>query len=167
MKLRQLYTESIKDMPEAIQEALVNEAPHTRFEKSTIPTSLKFLSGAFVDLGFENLGLSVSDFSRIMRAFSGHGVRLPSPNAQLRIRHSRQGLAVVELADGSEEVSLPSHWAEGVLSIDVDDELLWVGKRVRREQLPENWDRSAYVEVVEGWQRKPASPAGSPSVLRK
>jgi len=108
---------------------LMEAAAHTSFQPP-LPPELSFLTGRFVDLGFENLGLGPQKFNDLLRAFSGAGVAVPSTTWRLRFAYP---YAVVEPADGSEPETLPVWWKEAVL---VTDHFIptWVGKRVRPDQ---------------------------------
>src|SRR6516164_11149576 len=65
------------------KEHMIKEMPHTFFI-GYLPLALAFLQGRFVDLGFENLGLSSLEHRAIMLAFGGRGVCIPG--TQLRMR---------------------------------------------------------------------------------
>jgi hypothetical protein len=60
---------------------------------------------------------------------------------------------VVEPATGDER-PLPVHWKQGVLVIDRQGRLTWIGKRVRPEQVGKV-DPAFYQDVGEGWQLRP------------
>ena len=134
MKLHKIYRDVIAHLPGPIREEIVKESPHTRFV-GPLPSELEFLGGTerhYVDLGFENLGLSEAERNAIYSAFSGHGVAIPGTNYKLR--YANAGLAVVEAVEPGEElVSLPDYWAEAVLVFD-GFEPSYVGKLVRPNQ---------------------------------
>jgi hypothetical protein len=112
------------------KEHMIKEMPHTYFIGS-LPLALAFLQGRFVDLGFENLGLSSPEHRAIMLAFGGTGVCIPG--TQLRMRYAYPH-AVIEPVDGSETATLPTWWKEGVLVTDDQGVPTWVGKKVRTDQ---------------------------------
>jgi hypothetical protein len=127
------------------QPMLIEAAAHTSFQ-APVPAELSFLTGRFVDLGFENLGLGPQKFNDFLRAFSGTGVAVPQSKWRLRFAYP---FAVVEPADGSEQETLPNWWREAVLV--TDDQFLptWVGKRVRPDQTA-GFDLQGYRDVGEG-----------------
>jgi hypothetical protein len=109
---------------------LIEAAAHTSFQ-APLPSELSFLSGRFVDLGFENLGLGPQKFNDFLRAFSGMGVAVPNTNWRLRFAYP---YAVVEPTDGTEQETLPDWWKEAVLVTDNQFVPTWIGKRVRPDQ---------------------------------
>lgn len=127
------------------KERMIAEMPHTYF-KGFLPLALMILQGKFVDLGFENLGLSSSDHRKIMLAFGGTGVCIPDTQYRMRFVYPH---AEIELIDGSETASLPSWWKEGVLVIDDHEVPAWVGKRVRLDQTA-GFDLQSYKDAGEG-----------------
>lgn len=154
MKLKQIWLESIQKHSIVIQEWLLSEAPHTKMVGG-IPHSLRFLDGAFVDFGFENLKLSQESKHRLLRAFSKDGVKVP--DSRWKLRHVRPGITVVEelqLLDAG-IVTLPDDWAEAVLVINNDDTLQWIGKQLRDDQIVKdsiNWDD--YIPMLHGYLRR-------------
>ena len=60
---------------------------------------------------------------------------------------------VVEPATGDER-PLPVHWKQGVLVIDAQNRLTWIGKRVRPEQVGQV-DLALYQDAGDGWQLRP------------
>lgn len=134
---------------ESTQHNLIQEAPHTRFGKN-LPSSLSFLNGSWVDMGFENLGLDPEKYKALYRAFSGTGVMIPGTN--LKLRHAAPGQSGVETQDGTEEISLPDNWKQAIFVMDNDDRFTWVGKLVRPIQV--NIDKSKYREEPDGWVLK-------------
>jgi hypothetical protein len=112
------------------REHMIKEMPHTYF-LGYLPVALAFLQGRFVDLGFENLGLSSSEHRAIMLAFGGTGVCIPGTPLRMRYAYPH---AVIEPTDGSETATLPTWWKEGVLVTDDQGVATWVGKKVRADQ---------------------------------
>jgi hypothetical protein len=129
----------------SIRELMISEMPHTFF-LGVIPAALAFLQGRFVDLGFENLGLSPQETRAVMLAFGGIGVRIPETGLRMRFVYPH---AEIEAADGSETETLPAHWKECVLVLDDQGTPTWVGKRVRPDQTA-GFDLTAYVDAGEG-----------------
>jgi len=127
------------------KERIVKEMPHTYFI-GNLPLVLAFLQGRFVDLGFENLGLSPSDYRAIMLGFGGNGVCLPGTQWRMRFAYPH---AVIEPVDGSETATLPAWWKEGVLVIDDQGLPTWVGKKVRPDQTT-GFDLQQYKDSGEG-----------------
>jgi hypothetical protein len=140
MKLQQLYSEQIEHLEPYIREAIIKEAPHTRFDRSTLPPQLEFLGGALVDLGFENLDLNPGMHHAVSRAFIGPGIAVPG--LPYKLRYTRTGVAVAEENDGV-LVTLPEYWHEAVLVLGDDNQPTHVGSRVRPDQLPPNYKRLA------------------------
>lgn len=128
------------------KEQLINEMPHTYFP-GYLPAVLVFLQGRFVDLGFENLGLSAEEHRKILSAFGGTGVCVPGTQVRMRFAYPH---AEVEPTDGSETAALPSWWKEGVLVINDQAAPTWVGKRVRPDQTA-GFDLRGYQDAGEGW----------------
>src|SRR5438128_7496360 len=92
------------------KERMVTEMPHTYFI-GFLPLALAFLQGRFVDLGFENLGLSSQEHRTIMLAFGGTGVGIPDTQFRMRFVYPH---AEIEPIDGNESATLPASWKEGV-----------------------------------------------------
>ena len=130
------------------KETLINEMPHTHFV-GALPSDMAFLRGAFVDLGFENLGLSSEEYRKVMLAFGGTGVHVPG--TAYRLRHATPGHSLVEPADGTEQAALPAHWRQAVFVMGNDERLTWIGKRVRPDQVG-RIDRSHYRDIADGWE---------------
>ncbi|HZU38699.1 MAG TPA: hypothetical protein VFA18_22420 [Gemmataceae bacterium] len=124
---------------------LVEAAAHTSFQPP-LPSELSFLTGRFVDMGFENLGLGPQKFNDLLRAFSGTGVAVPHTSWRLRFTYP---YAVVEPAVGSEQQTLPDWWKEAVLVTDDQFKPTWVGKRVRPDQTA-GFNLQGYRDVGEG-----------------
>src|SRR5262245_11653730 len=112
------------------RERMISEMPHTFF-LGLLPAALAFLQGRFVDLGFENLGLSPQNTRSIMQAFGGSGVCIPGTGVRMRFVYPH---AAIEPTDGSETATLPEHWKECVLVADDQGVPTWVGKKVRPDQ---------------------------------
>jgi hypothetical protein len=56
----------------------------------------------------------------------------------------------VEPATGREP-PLPAHWKEGVLAIDAQDRVTWIGKRVPPDQLGD-LGTGIYRDAGDGWE---------------
>jgi hypothetical protein len=128
------YFTSLQSYPVVIQEALINEAPHTRF--INIPEELDFLRKGIVDLGFENLGLDEKAFKEIMNAFVRGGVKIPGTPWKMRADDLFK--STIERVGQNEILpTLPDYWAEAVMTVDIDtNKVLYAGSRVRQNQLP-------------------------------
>jgi hypothetical protein len=127
------------------KERMIEEMPHTYFI-GYLPLALAFLQGRFVDLGFENLGLSSPEQRAIMLAFGGTGVCIPDTQLRMRFAYPH---AVIEPVDGSETATLPTWWKEGVLVTDDEGVPTWVGKKVRTDQTA-GMDLQGYKDSGEG-----------------
>ena len=127
------------------KEHMIKEMPHTYFI-GYLPLALAFLQGRFVDLGFENLGLSSLEHRAIMLAFGGTGVRIPGTQLRMRFAYPH---AVIEPVDGGETATLPTWWREGVLVTDDQGIPTWVGKKVRPDQTA-GIDLQQYKDLGEG-----------------
>ena len=112
------------------KERMIKETPRTYF-LGFLPIALAFLQGRFVDLGFENLGLSAPEHRAILLGFGGAGVCIPGTQLRMRFAYPH---AVIEPVDGSETGTLPTCWKEVVLVIDDLGVPTWVGKKVRPNQ---------------------------------
>ena len=128
-------------------EQLISEMPHTHFV-GVLPADMMFLRGAFVDLGFENLGLSPEEYRKVMLAFGSKGVGVGG----YCLRHASPGHSMIEPADGTEEVSLPNYWRQAVSVLGNNEVFTWIGKRVRKDQLGGEVDFSLYHDVGDGYQ---------------
>src|SRR5262249_51542630 len=65
------WLEAVERLEAGFHEAMLMEAAaHTSFQ-SPLPPELSFLTGRFVDLGFENLDFGPQRFNDFLRAFSG------------------------------------------------------------------------------------------------
>jgi hypothetical protein len=127
------------------KEQMAKEIPRTFF-LGNLPLILAFLHGRFVDLGFENLGLSPADHRKIMLAFGGTGVCIPGTQWRMRFAYPH---SEIESIDGSESATLPSWWQEGVLVVDDQGIPTWVGKRVRPDQTT-GFDLQGYKDAGKG-----------------
>ena len=78
---------------------------------NSTPPELAILKG-YASLGFEYLGLGRHDHWPLLKAMAGTGVRIP--NTPYRFRVALQAHISIELADGSEEATLPEYWIEAV-----------------------------------------------------
>jgi hypothetical protein len=115
-----------------------------------VPAELSFLRPGYVDLGFENLGLTDQQHKALLLAFVGDSVAVPG--TPLKLRYSGMMMAtVVEPATG-QEPSLPAHWKQGVLVINAQDRLTWIGKKVRPDQVGKV-DLGLYLDAGDGWER--------------
>jgi hypothetical protein len=140
------WLESVERLEAGFHDSmLVEAAAHTSF-RAPLPPELSFLTGRFVDLGFENLGMGPGKFNDFLRAFSGTGLAVPHTNWRLRFTYP---YAVVEPADGSEPETLPDWWKEAVLVTDDQFTPTWVGKRVRPDQTA-GVNLQGYRDVGEG-----------------
>lgn len=146
MKLDRLYLESISHLDEETQEILINEAPHTSF--SNVPDELRVLAAQLVDLNFESYDLPKEERTKIARAFCANGVSVP--NTKYKLRNTRGLTSAIELATGGELV-LPVWWKRKLIAAN-GDQLSWIGKDVRSDQL-RGWDLSGMVETKDGWER--------------
>jgi hypothetical protein len=141
------YLQSISHFSEIVREQLIGWATRTRFEQ--VPGELSFLRPGFVDLGFENLGLSEEDHKALLLAFVGDGVTVPG--TLYKLRYSGEGGAtVVEIATG-EEPTIPEHWKQGVFVVGAPDRLTWIGKNVRPDHVGD-MDIGLYWDARDGWQ---------------
>ncbi|MBV9125496.1 MAG: hypothetical protein JO112_19280 [Planctomycetes bacterium] len=115
-----------------------------------VPPELAFLQGD-VDLGFENLGLTLQQQQTLITAFQGKGVAVPGTTHKLRKLPNRT-LAIVEPATGQEPV-LPADWKQGLYTL-TGNTFTYVGKKVRRnDQLPPNFEPATdpnYKDVGDG-----------------
>jgi hypothetical protein len=127
------------------KEHMIKEMPHTYF-LGYLPIALAFLQGRFVDLGFENLGLSAPDYRALVLGFGGTGLCIPGTSLRMRFAYPH---AVIESVDGSETATLPTCWKEGVLVIDDQGVPTWVGKKVRPDQTA-GFDLQQYQDSGEG-----------------
>ena len=126
------------------KEHMIKEMPHTYF-LGYLPLGLMFLQGRFVDLGFENLGLSAPDYRALVLGF-GRGVCIPGTSLRMRFAYPH---AVIEPVDGCETATLPTDWKEGVLVINDQGAPTWVGKKVRPDQTA-GFDLQQYQDAGEG-----------------
>jgi hypothetical protein len=127
------------------KERMFDEMSHTYF-LGYLPVALAFLQGRFVDLGFENLGLSSPEYRALVLGFGGSGVCIPGTPSRMRFAYPH---AVIEPVDGSETATLPICWKEGVLVVDDQGLPTWVGKRVRPDQTA-GFDLQQYQDSDEG-----------------
>ncbi len=127
------------------RERMITEMPHTYF-MGYLPLALSFLQGRFVDLGFENLGLSSQELSKVMLAFGGTGVCIPGTQLRMRFVYPH---AEIEPIDGSETATLPTWWKECVFVTDDQAIPTWVGKRLRPDQTA-GFNLQGYQDMGEG-----------------
>lgn len=143
---KKTFLESISGFPNEVQQHLLSEIPATHFLE--LPSQFKFLQGAYVDLGFENLGLNKDDYTAICRAFGHHGVGIPNTNYKLQFVIGA-GYSAILPADGT-ELSLPDYWREAIFVVQ-GNQFTWIGKRVRPDQIG-TIDYEKYRDVGEGWE---------------
>ena len=148
--MKRTYLESISHFSEEMREELIKWSTRTRFPQ--VPAELSLLRPGFVDLGFENLGLGDEEHKALLLAFCGDGVAVPGTPYKLRFTGMAMS-TVVEPATG-QEPSLPAHWRQGVLVIDAQDRLTWIGKRVRPDQVGKV-NLALYLDTGDGWQLHP------------
>lgn len=149
MKLNKLYSEQIGHLDQSIQEAIIREAPHCQIAGMG---SIFKVVGDFVDLGFENLGLSTDDTRKLYKAFIGEGVIIPSPKPVYKLRYLRTGTCAIELSDGTEEVTFPEHWKQAVLILN-GSVPVWIGKLVRPDQIS-GFDTDGMDDVGDGYMMR-------------
>jgi hypothetical protein len=107
------WLEAIQQFDPYTQDMLLREAQRTAFW-GDLPEELAFLGpGAFVDLGYDGLRLPKVQYKQLLRAFSHTGVLVPG--TPYRLRHARCLRSLVEVPDGSERATLPSHWRQAVM----------------------------------------------------
>ena len=133
-----------------MSESVLSEAPHTHFVGG-FPPGFEFLKGAFVDLGFENLGREL--YVALSKAILGHGVKVP--NTTYRIRTAQGGQTLVEPADGTETASLPLDWKQAVYVVGNDDQYTFIGNKVRPDQVG-TIDKADYSQTPDGLMRQNA-----------
>lgn len=127
------YLQSIKSYPLSIQEALIQEAPHTKIRVA--PQELDYLTKGIVDFGFENLGLSEKEFKIVMLGFSQHGVGLTGFDG-LKVRADGTFGAVIERIGRGTVPMLPENWQDAVIVIDPDtNQIVHAGALVRSDQM--------------------------------
>ena len=131
MKLSDMYSEKIKHLPQHIQESIIKEAPHTRIQNAKDHLDTQFLHGSFIDLGFENLGLTPEQHQTLQQAFVSTGIRMYGTT--LKLRYDRTGITKIEPVEGG-ETSLPPDWKEAVLVLDDNNNISYAGKYVRPDQ---------------------------------
>ena len=124
---------------------MIKEMPHTYF-LGFIPAGLAFLKGRFVDLGFENLGLTSPEHRVLTMAFGGSGVQIPGTQLRMRFVYPH---AELEPVDGSELATLPAWWKEAVLVTNDQGDPTWIGKRVRADQTA-GFDLQGFKDAGEG-----------------
>jgi hypothetical protein len=148
MQLKKLWMECIEQHEPSVQESLLREAPHTAFQH--VPKEFEFLTRGYVDLGFENLGLSHEQRQALERAFSGNGIAIPG--TVYKMRCTAPFRSVIESAEGTEP-TLPENWKRAVLVVNVHTEpieAMWIGHDVREDQIV-GFDLSKMYETKNGW----------------
>lgn len=127
------YLQSIAKYEQTIQEALIQEAPHTVFKN--VPPEFEYLLNGITDLGFENLGLNEVQFRDIMFGYSGEGVAIPGTQLKMRANGTFNGI-IEPISPGEKLPTLPDNWQEAVLVVGYDNKVIHAGSLVRKEQLP-------------------------------
>lgn len=141
------YLQAIAHFDDFVQGELIKWSTRTRF--GPVPKELAFLHPGFVNLGFENLGLPGDEHKALLLAFVGDGVAVPG--TPYRLRYSGMlGATVVETATGTQP-PLPEHWKQGVFVLDTQNQLTWIGKKVRPDQVGDV-DLTHYRDAGDGWQ---------------
>jgi hypothetical protein len=141
------WLECIEHFDEGTKALMVSAIPHTHFV-GNFPPGISFLSGAFVDMGFANLGTK-EDADRLTLAFGDTGLIVPG--TPYRLRFLIPSGSQVEAADGTENETLPVHWKQGVLVLDNQEKYSWIGKRVRITDQTGKIDFDQYLETEDGW----------------
>jgi len=131
-----------------IQYWLFREAQRTVFWEK-LPEGVSFLGPrGFVDLGFDELGLTSIRYKRLVYAFSHTGVLVPG--STYRLRHARSLCSVVEAVDGSEQATLPEYWRQAAGVLDINNKVSWVGKRALHGRM-RGFDLTGYRDVGEAF----------------
>lgn len=147
MATRVTWADCIEALDPHVHQSMFYATQETIFP-GELPPDLAFLKGRWTSLGFERLNLAPEKLVCILKAYCSTGVAIPGTHWRLRFVYP---FAVVELADGTENETLPWHWKEGV-AVRGDTNLVWVGKRS-----PSNWiaalDLDEYQDAGEGWFR--------------
>jgi hypothetical protein len=146
MKIK-TWLECIEHFDEETRGFMITGIPHTHFV-GNFPLGFGFLAGAFVDMGFANLGTK-EDADRLTLAFGGRGLLVPGTH--YRLRFIIPSGSQVEAADGTEQETLPAHWKQGVLVLDNQEKYSWIGKRVRIPDQTNKIDFDQYRETEDGW----------------
>lgn len=155
MKLNKLFLESIAELPLDCRVLQIREDAHGQIGTET-PAELPFHKGDTIDLGTENLGLTKAQRWAIHKALAAHGTAIPG--TPYRIRVNVQGRYAIEPATGEEEATLPPNWMEGLLvaRTQLDQiQYVWIGNKVRPNQLTPDFDYTPYLKTKEGWHLAP------------
>jgi hypothetical protein len=144
------WLEAIEKLEPYSAESVIREAPHTHFV-GDLPPGFEFLRGAYIDLGYENLGTPPAEVDALNKALLGTGLAVAG--TQFRIRTEKGGHTIVEPADGSEIACLPPDWKQAVYVIDNNDKYAWIGKKVRPDQVG-NIDYNLYDAEPDGFSLK-------------
>jgi hypothetical protein len=145
------WLEAIEKLEPYSAESVIREAPHTHFV-GDLPPGFEFLRGAYIDLGYENLGTPPAEVDALNKALLGTGLAVAG--TQFRIRTEKGGHTIVEPADGSEIACLPPDWKQAVYAFDIgNDKYTWIGKKVRLDQI-RNFDRNLYDAEPDGFSLK-------------
>jgi hypothetical protein len=145
------WLEAIEKLEPYSAESVIREAPRTRFV-GDLPPGFEFLKGAFINLGYENLGLPPAEVDALNKAILGTGLAVAG--TQFRFRTERGFHTIIESADGSETASLPADWKQAVYVFDIgNDKYTWIGKKIRPDQM-RNFDRNLYDAEPDGFSLK-------------
>lgn len=133
----------MEGLPKAIRiQFLLKEDPHLLINDA--PPEFDMLVG-FIDLGFEDMGLSTYELSQIRLAYNSPlGVRIP--DTSYKFRRSDSAHFTFDHADEElNEVTLPYDWLEYVYVMDADtSKLKYLGKKVRSDRVA-GFDKSELV----------------------
>ena len=126
------WLEAIEKLPPHSAENVIREAPRTHFV-GDLPPGFEFLKRAFIDLGYENLGLPPAEVDALNKALLGTGLAVGG--TQFRFRTEKGFHTIIEPIDGTELASLPPDWKQAVYVLDNNDNYAWIGKKVRPDQV--------------------------------
>src|SRR5260221_188810 len=117
------WLEAIENLDPSVHDFMLQATAYTFF-RGELPPDFAFLGRILLNLGFEHLDLEAKDYNDLLRAFASTGVVVPNTEFRLRFVYPH---SVVELADGTEQATLPKWWKEGVLVSDDNFIPTWVG----------------------------------------
>ncbi len=129
-------------------ELMLGQMSRVHFQ-GDLPPGFEFLGGTFVDLGFEDLGISKDEQELVQRAIAGTGLAVPG--TPFKMQTHRPFFTYILPSDGSETATLPVGWKQAVAVLGNGDQLTWIGKKVRPERVGEI-DYRLYQDMGDGWQ---------------
>lgn len=116
------------NLNEADRRRILLEYPYGLVNSAVLPPQYSFLSGLYIDFGFENIGKV-----ELGETLNRDGLRIPGTLWKM-VKDANSRLCIIPAAETDQE--LPADWLDGAYAfIPTTNEPVWVGKKVRENQI--------------------------------